>query len=486
MKSVGNWTRDYVYNTNDNKLLGHTDGTTEYTYDAHGNITSMPHLTQMNWDYKNQLLGATNGTFESYYVYDANGNRVRKVVEKGNITEERFYVGDYEVCRKTTSGTLDVERTTVHISDDQKRIAMIDNDGTTETIRYQYDNHLGSASLELDQNAEIISFEEYHPFGTTSYRSGRNETETAQKRYKYVGKERDEETGLYYYGARYYASWIARFVSTDPMAGERSWVNPYNYVQNNPINKTDPTGALDDDPPNRNLEAIPINDVEGISAPATLNDNTNIIAGQPPKEILKPPKQLESFNGIPLDEVRSQLSAATAGLQAGASQFDKNWISGNDGNFYSRVKDPRLKNISSTKVLGSKDVVKLKGTKKLVSLNKGTSALKKGFGRFGVALNIHSALNSDSSGELIELGLSQALSRVSGIISLGYEFGKMIMDDPKFNRMKVHEYEQKVEQYRFGDSKKFENAKRNLNRYKNKLDPNRNRFDNRQYEFKQN
>jgi len=57
-------------------------------------------------------------------------------------------------------------------------------------------------------NRTSLSFfyKEYHPFGTTSYRSGRTETEVSLKRYKYVGKERDDETGLYYYGARYYAA----------------------------------------------------------------------------------------------------------------------------------------------------------------------------------------------------------------------------------------------------------------------------------------
>src|SRR6056297_1581960 len=120
-------------------------------------------------------------------------------------------------------------------SDDQKRIAMIDNDGTTETIRYQYDNHLGSASLELDQNAATISYEEYHPFGTTSYRAGRSDTETSLKRYKYVGKERDEETGLYYYGARYYAAWIARFVSVDPLNDDYPELSSYQYASNRPI-----------------------------------------------------------------------------------------------------------------------------------------------------------------------------------------------------------------------------------------------------------
>ncbi|NOQ26258.1 MAG: hypothetical protein GQ564_12915 [Bacteroidales bacterium] len=109
-------------------------------------------------------------------------------------------------------------------------------------VRYQYDNHLGSSSLELDDTAEIISYEEYHPFGTTSYRSGRTETETSQKRYKYVGKERDEKTGLYYYGARYYAAWICRFVSVDPLQFDYPYYTPYQYAGNKPISYIDLDG----------------------------------------------------------------------------------------------------------------------------------------------------------------------------------------------------------------------------------------------------
>lgn len=113
---------------------------------------------------------------------------------------------------------------------------------TDAIIRYQYDNHLGSASLELDANGAIISYEEHHPFGTTSYRSGRTETETSQKRYKYVGKERDEETGLYYYGFRYYAAWLCRFVSVDPLQFEYPQLTPYNYAGNKPVTHFDIDG----------------------------------------------------------------------------------------------------------------------------------------------------------------------------------------------------------------------------------------------------
>jgi RHS repeat-associated protein len=111
-----------------------------------------------------------------------------------------------------------------------------------------------SACLELDQTAQIISYEEYHPFGTTSYRSGRTETEVSLKRYKYVGKERDEETGLYYYGARYYAAWICRFVSVDPLQFEYPYYTPYQYAGNKPISYIDLDGLEEAKPKGINPE----------------------------------------------------------------------------------------------------------------------------------------------------------------------------------------------------------------------------------------
>ena len=274
--SLNSWSRKFYYNTINNYLLKHEEqGQAVYTYDAHGNMLTMPHLTNMVWDYKDELISASNGTVNSFYNYDAEGNRTRKVVVKpGGIIEERYYLDGYEVYRKYLNNNLDLERKTINVydvklfdknNDDKedkgysiyknKKFAIVDiktvENGTTlpnpnTIIRYQYDNHLGSACLELDNTAAIISYEEYHPFGTTSYRSGRNEVDVSLKRYKYIGKERDEETGLYYYGARYYAGWIGRWISVDPMKEKRTWITPYNYCQNNPIIIMDVTGALDD------------------------------------------------------------------------------------------------------------------------------------------------------------------------------------------------------------------------------------------------
>ncbi|NLF42619.1 MAG: hypothetical protein GX587_07985, partial [Bacteroidales bacterium] len=186
-----NWTRNYVYDGATNRLLKHDEYQTlpDYTYDEHGNITKMPHLQSMHYDYKDQLNKVVLDASENmaYYIYDANGQRVRKVVVKGNVKEERIYVGSYERYIKTENGSQTIERISVSIAevaeeprgeednsravyhiDLNKRIALIEYiEGQSPTIRYQLGNHLGSASLELDATGQIISYEEFHPFGTT-------------------------------------------------------------------------------------------------------------------------------------------------------------------------------------------------------------------------------------------------------------------------------------------------------------------------------
>jgi uncharacterized protein (TIGR02594 family) len=206
----------------------------------------MPHLTNIGWDYLDQLHSAGNGTFTSYYNYDAEGKRTRKVVDKGTVVEHRYYFGEYEIYDKYVNGVLDTERTTVHLNDEQKRFVIIETLTSVTpfvvTERYQYDNHLGSACLELDSSSAIITYEEYYPFGVTSYRSGRTQAETSLKRYKYCGKERDEETGLYYYGMRYYGAWICRFVSVDPLQFKYPELTPFQYASNRCVTGIDMDG----------------------------------------------------------------------------------------------------------------------------------------------------------------------------------------------------------------------------------------------------
>jgi RHS repeat-associated protein len=262
----GNWTRTCEYAPDSNRLLSHNlpgGHTAAYSYDAHGNMTAMPHLPLMQWDYADQLrvvssqIVTNGGTPEiTYYVYNAAGERVRKVTERqaqaGETParrRERLYVGGYERFREYGGDgeTVILERETLHVMDDTQRIALVEtrtqgSDGLpAQSQGFQLGNHLGSAVLELDGVAAVISYEEYHPFGSTAYRAGRSVAEVNQKRYRFTGKERDEESGLQYHGARYYAVWIGRWCSTDP-AGISDGINIYLYAHSNPINYSDVNG----------------------------------------------------------------------------------------------------------------------------------------------------------------------------------------------------------------------------------------------------
>ena len=160
---------------------------------------------------------------------------------------ERIYVGAFEVYREYgPDGAVTLERETLNVFDDKHRLALVEtrtagtDRGPGELIRYQLANHLDSSVLELDQDAQVISYEEYYPYGSTSYQAVARQTE-APKRYRYTGKERDEENGLYYHGARYYSPWLGRWTSCDPN-GFVNGVNFYVYVRGRPTAANDPTG----------------------------------------------------------------------------------------------------------------------------------------------------------------------------------------------------------------------------------------------------
>jgi RHS repeat-associated protein len=267
----GGWNRAYDYEEASllepakasNRLTRTTAGgfIEIYTYkdaqgaDVNGCMTAINSM-KMTWDFEDRLQGVDlGGGGAAYYVYDAGGQRVRKVIETQNGTrkEERIYLGGYEIYREYDGGGTGVklERETLHMTDDKRRVALVE----TKTIengaainapaplqRFQIGNHLVSVSLELDGVSKLISHEEYHPYGATSFQARGGAAEVSLKRYRYTGKERDEESGLYYHGARYYAPWFGRWVNTDP-TGIVDGANLFAYTRNNPLRYTDPTGT---------------------------------------------------------------------------------------------------------------------------------------------------------------------------------------------------------------------------------------------------
>ena len=161
------WTRAYSYAPDSNRLLatslpGDAPGTfsAAYTYDARGNMTSMPHLSTMRWDHADRLASADRGGGGTvFFTYDATGQRARKAYEHGGLLEERIYLGGYEVYRKRNlaTGEVSLERQTLHVADGAHRVALVETK-TLDTsvpaftpstrLRYQLDNHLGSSCLE--------------------------------------------------------------------------------------------------------------------------------------------------------------------------------------------------------------------------------------------------------------------------------------------------------------------------------------------------
>jgi hypothetical protein len=236
----GGWMRGYEYDAvsliEATKLSNRLTKTTvgdgpnfaeAYTYtdaldnDVHGCMTAINSM-KMAWDFKDQLHQVDlGGGGTAYYVYDATGRRVRKVIDTqdGMRRQERIYLGGFEIYREYSGIEVAavLERETLHVMNDKQPIALVETK-TTESSnpvnapmpvqRYQFGNHLGSAIEELDKDGGLISYEEYHPYGTTSLQVTHGAAEVSLKRYRYTGKERDEETGLYYHGARYYAPWL--------------------------------------------------------------------------------------------------------------------------------------------------------------------------------------------------------------------------------------------------------------------------------------
>ncbi len=266
--ATGNsWTRYYQYASDSNRLEatslpgdaaeGPYTGT--YTHDEHGNMTTMPHLSDgITWDYADRMQATHHGDGgTTYYVYDGAGQRVRKIRLNAAETtsKERLYFGAWELYREkhniNTTPVIDLERETLHVYDDAARICLIETKTAEDDVpivdpaniaRYQYSNHLGSATLELDDDAEVISYEEFHPFGTSSYSAANSIIEVSPKRYRYTGQERDEETGLAYHGARYYPCWLARWISPDPL-GLADGNGRFNFCRDNPTTWRDPGGT---------------------------------------------------------------------------------------------------------------------------------------------------------------------------------------------------------------------------------------------------
>lgn len=242
------------------QALGVMPGDVDSFFDACGNLLRLASGQPLVWNIRSQLLrttqvvrgGADDDT--EVYWYDSAGQRASKLsttLTSGTTRtlRVRYLPGlEWRQTEQTPSGSstaTPVETLQLIQFSAAGRHALrvlhweLGQPAAIANNQYRFslDDQIGSSLLEVDQRADILTWEEYYPFGGTAVWSARNETETRYKFVRYSGKERDA-SGLYYYGFRYYSPWLGRWLNPDP-AGTVDGLNLFCMVANNPITRRD-------------------------------------------------------------------------------------------------------------------------------------------------------------------------------------------------------------------------------------------------------
>ncbi|QEL82828.1 toxin (plasmid) [Bacillus sp. JAS24-2] len=233
------------------------------SFDRAGNQKHLLPGIPMEWDTRNQLCRVNMVVREEEdndresYIYDGLGMRLvkRNIRKTKNTTQTdtSVYLPGLELRTSQTGENVTelLHVITVDTGVAQVRILHWENETQPNGIendqyRYNINDHLGSSVMESNMQGQIITKEEFYPYGGTALWAARTEVEANYKATRYSGKELDA-TGLYYYGYRYYMPWLGRWLNPDP-AGTVDGLNLYRMVGNNPINSIDKMGLLPEKP----------------------------------------------------------------------------------------------------------------------------------------------------------------------------------------------------------------------------------------------
>lgn len=199
-------------------------GSVVFSYDANGNLTGDGTNTYA-WNARNQLTSISGPSLSASFEYDGLGRRIDKTIN--SVSTSYLYDG-FKVVREL-SGTASIADLLVLGLDEV--FTRTDGSGAFAHLR----DGLGSTLALTNSAGAVQTSYTYEPFGQTSA-TGSTSSNSSQ----YAGRENDE-TGLYYYRARYYSPALQRFISADPI-GIAGGINLYAYVDNDPITHTDPFG----------------------------------------------------------------------------------------------------------------------------------------------------------------------------------------------------------------------------------------------------
>jgi RHS repeat-associated protein len=199
-----------------------------YTYDAAGNMTTNPGVGTYTYDAENRMTVTAGVT----YTYDGDGKRVKK--SSGKLYW--YGMGSDALLETDASGTVTDE----YVFFNGRRVAR--RKSPSGEVNYYFGDQLGSSRVVTNGTGTILDDSDYYPFG-----GERSVLSSSGNNYKFTGKERDAESGLDYFGARYMSSGLGRFLAVDPSGASifkpnpQTW-NRYSYVLNQPLALRDPNG----------------------------------------------------------------------------------------------------------------------------------------------------------------------------------------------------------------------------------------------------
>ncbi|MHC8388074.1 RHS repeat-associated core domain-containing protein [Pseudomonas sp. MDT2-39-1] len=265
-RAVGGYTHEMFIDPTSNRGVhwkeGDPDPVFDTLFDRNGNLLASAPGRSLHWNSRDQLASAMlverdNGPSDEEVFRYSQGVRVFKRHEWQAATLTHFrqvvYLPGLEIRTRDNGEELHVI-TLPGGRGSVRCLHWVDKkpDGIEQDqLRYSLDDELGSCLIELDQNARMISHEGYYPFGGSAWLTAASLLEVGYKTIRYSGKEMDE-CGLYYYGARYYAPWLQRWVSADP-AGEVDGLNLYAFVTNNPMRYLDNGGTHKEEAANQQV-----------------------------------------------------------------------------------------------------------------------------------------------------------------------------------------------------------------------------------------